>query len=354
MWLLLLLLLVLVVLVLSRRPSTRQIQPFRYDTELQTYPTRKNYIALATVAADIYNLAIPNTTPTASRVETWSLEHGLIQSQVLYTTESIVTAIGIKSQPLGLIAKIADDPTTGLIVFRGSQTAVDWINNVNFVQTDLSMAGKDFPSGVGITTGYAKLYSNGLATQTVNGCSCTSQCTSILGKSMCLTQNQCGQSILGRYYDTCVVGSGRSLGDSVKAWVLDHPEVSNYILTGHSLGGAPTTLAALQLRLLGKNVNAVYTFASPRIGSPQFATLYNSYVGSQTFRFTAINDPVPSLPLPITPIPNNCFQHVGRVYPVEWWPPNTVCNPKAIAVLQHRAVIDPQLFDFVAQQLGLQ
>lgn len=285
---------------------------------------------------------------------TWAQLHGLQEPQLLYATESLLAVVGIKSQPLGLIAKVMGDPTSAIIVFRGSRTSVDWINNVKFIQTDLRTAGSDFPIGTSITTGYAQLYSNAVSSQTVSGCSCSSKCSNILGKSMCLTQNKCGQQIFGRYYDTCLTGSNRSLGDNIKAWVLAHPEVTNYLLTGHSLGGAPTTLAALHLHLLGKKVSAVYTFASPRIGNPAFVNLYNSYIGPQTFRFAAVNDPVPSLPLAVIPITSNCFEHVGRYYPVEWWPPNAPCNPVVIASIQHGAVINPELYDFIIRQLELQ
>jgi predicted lipase len=41
--------------------------------------------------------------------------------------------------------------------------------------------------------------------------------------------------------------------------------------TGHSLGGALATLCALEMRQrLGLRVE-LYTFGSPRVGSPQFA-----------------------------------------------------------------------------------
>jgi Lipase (class 3) len=362
-WILLLVLVLIAAIVLfapstakpptAKTPSLAPRQVSLYDTSPQSAATRQNYTAFATLAADIYTLAVPNTGPTPDQISTWAEAHGLSEPQLLYSTEAILSVVGIKSQPLGLIAKVTSDPTTAFVIFRGSQTAVDWINNVNFLQTDLRVAHPDFPPGYAITTGYAQLYGKAAALQTVGGCTCASQCTSILGKSQCLTQNRCGSTLFGRYYDTCVSDSGRSLGDTIKTWVTNHPEVSSYLLTGHSLGGAPATLAALHLSLLGKRVNAVYTFASPRVGNPAFVQLYNSYLGSQTFRFAATNDPVPLLPLVSTPLLTNCFQHVGRLYPVEYWPANTACNPKAIALLQHRVLISPNLFDFVSTQLQL-
>ena len=349
----LLVLVVLVLLVLYYTPVVPRVNPkrqlSRYNTQVETRPSKNNYVALATVAANIYTLAVPNTVPTPAQIASWAQLHGLTEPRVLYSTETILNVTSIRSQPIGLIGKMIDNPSTALMVFRGSQTTVDWIYNVKFIQSDLRTASSDFPSGTGITTGYAQLYGRALAIPTANGCTCASPCVN----SKCLTQNKCGQSLFGRYYDTCTSGTGRSLGDSIKKWVLAHPEVTNYMLTGHSLGGAPAILAALHLRILGKTVSSVYTFASPRVGSPSFVSLYNSYLGSQTFRFVAVNDPVPSLPLTSTPLLNTCFQHVGLPFPVEWWSSNATCNLAIVTTQQHRAVIDPSLFELVIQQLRL-
>lgn len=63
------------------------------------------------------------------------------------------------------------------------------------------------------------------------------------------------------------------------------------ILTGHSLGGAQATLAALDL----PSIIEVVTFGSPRVGDPDFVAYYQS-LGLSTTRYVNMSDPVPWLP----------------------------------------------------------
>lgn len=73
------------------------------------------------------------------------------------------------------------------------------------------------------------------------------------------------------------------------------PERPLYV-TGHSLGGALSTLAALDL---ASNTDftapIVYTFGAPRVGDPQFVRKYNATVATH-WRFQNEFDIVPHLP----------------------------------------------------------
>lgn len=62
--------------------------------------------------------------------------------------------------------------------------------------------------------------------------------------------------------------------------------------TGHSLGAAIATLMALEV---GREIEGVYLFGSPRVGDSTFAKNYAKKV-KQTFRFENARDPVPRLP----------------------------------------------------------
>lgn len=70
----------------------------------------------------------------------------------------------------------------------------------------------------------------------------------------------------------------------------------NLFITGHSLGGALATLAALDIAVNTKFKNpTVYTFASPRTGNQSFASAYNRAV-KQSVRVANVLDLVPYLP----------------------------------------------------------
>ncbi len=70
-------------------------------------------------------------------------------------------------------------------------------------------------------------------------------------------------------------------------------------ITGHSLGGAHATLAALYLKI-GKQINAkcIYAYASPHVGSYDLVEVINSnFPGYGLQRFDFMDDPITRLPL---------------------------------------------------------
>lgn len=68
------------------------------------------------------------------------------------------------------------------------------------------------------------------------------------------------------------------------------------ILTGHGLGGALATIAAVHFSQWGKKVASVVTFGSPMVGKQKFAKLYQSRVGCQsTVRIVNTEDLIPNI-----------------------------------------------------------
>ena len=68
------------------------------------------------------------------------------------------------------------------------------------------------------------------------------------------------------------------------------------IVVGHSLGGALATYAAYDLYASGFNVQEVWTFGSPRVGSEEFASAYANVLGHRTWRVVNNNDKIPHVP----------------------------------------------------------
>lgn len=80
-------------------------------------------------------------------------------------------------------------------------------------------------------------------------------------------------------------------------------------ITGHSLGGALATLAAVRLLLQRRQqVSGVYTFGQPRVGDDEFANNFNRGLGKQTFRYVNNNDFVPRFPFRFLD-----YSHVGEM-----------------------------------------
>ncbi|KAG2488479.1 hypothetical protein HYH03_012984 [Edaphochlamys debaryana] len=66
---------------------------------------------------------------------------------------------------------------------------------------------------------------------------------------------------------------------------------------GHSLGGAYATLFAARAKATGLPVAGVYTFGQPAVGDQAFANVYNGMgLASRTYRYAVSGDPVPGLP----------------------------------------------------------
>ena len=84
------------------------------------------------------------------------------------------------------------------------------------------------------------------------------------------------------------------------------------IFTGHSLGGALATIAAMDFATLSSiRIKAVVTFGSPRVGNGKFARSYTRLFGDVTERYVNYCDPVPLFPGALLG-----FRHVC---PPRWW-----------------------------------
>lgn len=106
--------------------------------------------------------------------------------------------------------------------------------------------------------------------------------------------------------------------------------VTSLTICGHSLGGALATLLALDVAANTPFKNpAVYTYASPRTGGPQFAATYNQVVPN-TNRIAGRLDLVPKLPLP--PL----YEHVLGLYELNsiklGIPPKILVKPDLICL----------------------
>lgn len=80
-------------------------------------------------------------------------------------------------------------------------------------------------------------------------------------------------------------------------------------VVGHSLGAAVATVAAMDLRGRGTQVDMLWTFGSPRVGDDAFVTSYvaladRQHVSPPSWRVVHFHDPVPTGP------PSDYFTHI--------------------------------------------
>ena len=148
-----------------------------------------------------------------------------------------------------------------ILVFRGTQTQAEWLKNLNAAQQKyVSSSGKDYGE---VHEGFFKLT--------------------------------------------------RDLSPSIAevAKNLD-PTIPCYV-TGHSLGAAIATIAAMELIQAVPQIKdqiQLYTFAGPRVCSPTFAKIHSQLIPN-AYRIVNLADTVPLVP-PVTI--GNYYVHVGQ----EW------------------------------------
>ncbi len=85
---------------------------------------------------------------------------------------------------------------------------------------------------------------------------------------------------------------------AVRGYIADHPDAT-IIVTGHSLGAAMSTFAALDIKqqINPKNEIIFYSFGSPRTGNQAFTDyIFSQYPEGAYQRIVHYNDIVPHLP----------------------------------------------------------
>lgn len=150
---------------------------------------------------------------------------------------------------VGFIARSRANRNTCFVVFRGTSTASEWLDNIRIMQD-----GTENDGDVEIHRGFY---------------------TTIIE----------GEDSLRKQINTTLE---RLLSDGV----------SKIFTTGHSRGGALATVASYYIKLDLENLLQeliLYSFASPRVGDSQFAEKFDL---EKCFRIANSEDLVPKLPLP--------------------------------------------------------
>lgn len=163
----------------------------------------------------------------------WSLQGDYNNLQSLHAKPEGVFA---RVEPFGFVAQNKTSLNV-FVTFRGTESPEDWLSNATINQTA-------HPWGP-VEDGFSKLYA------------------------------QCSSEVI--------------------AGVKRAPGALNLYVTGHSLGGALSTLATADLVIHGM-ITQLYNFASPRTGSPAFAAQFNQKV-AVAWRTVNTEDIVTTVPI---------------------------------------------------------
>jgi len=146
-----------------------------------------------------------------------------------------------KKIPIGFIAESGN---TLYIIFRGTKTAKEWVNNLN-----PSLTQHPHPEFGNVHEGFLSIYLD------------------------------------------------------IRESLLDLPEIKqadNILMGGHSLGSAFASFALIDIEIdLSKQVSALYTFGSPRMGDNAFVQVFNEKYENKSYRIVNTADIVTTIPFPI-------------------------------------------------------
>lgn len=185
------------------------------------------------------------------------------------------------------------------VVFRGTRELSEWFSNaqfkqVNFLETKSNPEGiKDFGK---ISLGFNKMYTEFRPGILIEQSWLNKIFSNIDGKV---------RKILEKIDKFKI--KEQSIYQAINGFFSNSdPDINNanVYITGHSLGGALATIAALDITRKNKLNNPInlYTFASPRVGDNIFADKFNEFISKdkiKAFRFANSEDLVPKIPLPV-------------------------------------------------------
>ena len=188
------------------------------------------------------------------------------------------------NQLFGFIARSTERPNEVFVVFRGTRESAEWLDNFRPVQKPFLPKQTKFGDLGQVRNGFELIYSAQRANKFQNFI----------------------ERIKPRIHPdegvkpTIEQAIVQSFGDAAN-WLT--PETQIYV-TGHSLGAALATLAAVHIEKLLKDRELdipvhLYTFASPRVGDRTFA---NHCQAIDAYRIINSEDLIQSIPLPTTQV----------------------------------------------------
>ncbi len=206
----------------------------------------------------------------------------------------------------GLVAQNKNTEGDFILAIRGTEGAVEWWDDASAYMVPFSQV----PHAGRVAHGFDKIYS----TMKVVPYPRPEEKTMALPAPL--------QGSLLEQLDQ--LHSRREKSRAMKLKLNETRAERPYVVTGHSLGAALSTLFVMENKQKGKfDICTSCTFASPRVGNMLFARTFN-LMTLDSWRIVNTCDLVPKLPLHIPLILD--YEHVNTAYEfTSWLKPNPVC-----------------------------
>ena len=231
-----------------------------------------------------------------------TLGEGYYTYEILASYTYLAYLVGWPPRPdvdkFGFIARRVKEDGSSLvfIIFRGTREPEEWFNNFQFKQIPFLMRSPSDTSDVEISLGFNKIY-----TDYRPGILMDREGVNRRSREL----DEQARNASSKKYEKEHKLHKASIIDTIEDCLTKHQlENSPIYMAGHSLGGALATISALHIaRFLNINLSAaqgnpgvtLYTFASPRVGSPDFVKACDERF--ITYRIENKADVVPDVPL---------------------------------------------------------
>ena len=202
----------------------------------------------------------------------------------------------------GIVARSVADPTLRVIAIRGTESAVEWIDDGAAILVPFHQV----PSAGKVAYGFDKIYGSlKVVKYSKPG-------------TMALAVGAAPETYTGSFAEQLEqlaksheAERGIALAMTPEATRPPRPTV----VTAHSLGSALATLFVMENDDKGKfDLTTVCTIASPRVGNQAFVDLFNQ-LPINSWRIVNTRDLVPKLPLHIPVVAD--YEHVDVAYPFD-------------------------------------
>lgn len=203
----------------------------------------------------------------------------------------------------GIVCREIADPDSRIIAIRGTEGAIEWIDDAAALPTPF----RQVPTAGRVASGFDRIY------------------TSIKVikrklpedvKAMALPQLKPAaevETFEGSFADQLdQLATSREITRKMRASLDEKRPTRKTVVTGHSLGAALATLFVMENKEKKKfDINAICTFASPRVGDLDFVRLFDQ-LSITSWRIVNQRDIVPKLP-PHIPLVLE-YSHVDTEY----------------------------------------
>lgn len=248
------------------------------------------------IPGDIVDITKPLNSEIQRSINIIKRVYELTDIEILFGNQNM--GLSYRSGIFGFIAK--DKNNNGIVCFRGTANTRDWITDINFGEIKLNdiIEFKTF-----INSNYPLI---------------ADKLTAFKGFTLLYG--------IERVNDICI-------SSQINKWVIEHPSINNYKLSGHSLGATLATLATFHINLILNKNTETYLFASPRVLSRETCKIFNQKCYLTTYNFFNLLDISHQIILPVMDVDeallgfdipvvgthtSGCFQHVGTLLGIEY------------------------------------